>query len=253
MNEESGAEQEALCPYCNQPIEPPPKRRKKCPHCGQPVYVKRKQDLFPTIYVTEEQAQAIKDMENLKVHGLTSKDFWRKEKELVQKFGRRPSYRDVLWALYNEAITRTTDLRNLSLLYSGMAWFVCREGKDPFPLLQQSQKMDLLYKQSHYGEIHPLMVEISTCPDACPECQKLNRTTYTIQEALEEMPLPNKNCSYKGHGQEYPFCRCQYLVYISDEALRRTEEELKKALEKTGFQIKCSGKSKPWWRKILGL
>lgn len=55
-------------------------------------------------------------------------------------------------------------------------------------------------------------VEISTANDerTCLECSELNGKIFTIKEALDQMPIPDK-CSNSEDG-----CRCTYLPVIED-------------------------------------
>jgi hypothetical protein len=46
----------------------------------------------------------------------------------------------------------------------------------------------------------------------CPECKKLNGKKYSVDEALNSAPLPNKLCLHKFSGDLKPFCRCCYLT-----------------------------------------
>lgn len=84
-----------------------------------------------------------------------------------------------------------------------MALFVDEEGKNPFECLKLSAEMKLrcfkIYKYTH--------VKILSI-GGCDSCKRLNGKAYTIDEAIEKMPIPNKNCSYCFN--KYSFCRCAY-------------------------------------------
>lgn len=46
----------------------------------------------------------------------------------------------------------------------------------------------------------------------------MNGKTYTIEEAIKEMPIPNKNCTFCGYGLKN-FCKCMYTSIIEWESL----------------------------------
>ena len=56
-------------------------------------------------------------------------------------------------------------------------------------------------------------VQILSCGNGCENCEKLNGKMYTIDEALNQMPIPNENCGNLFYTySNYPFCRCLWLT-----------------------------------------
>jgi thioredoxin-related protein len=90
-----------------------------------------------------------------------------------------------------------------------MSLFLNDAGKDCFSTRQQVAKMELLtYKKS--GVIDK--VQILTCgKNSCEACQQLDRKVFTIEEALEKMPIPCKECTFILYDKTRGFCRCAYL------------------------------------------
>ncbi|HUW96931.1 MAG TPA: hypothetical protein VMW58_14200 [Anaerolineae bacterium] len=214
----------AACPYCGQMLEKRPKRKKKCPHCGNYIYVrKRPPNGERRVLGTEDEAEEI-DSEWKQLHfrrkwqgmlqqyGIVDEDFDTQRKKLRERFGQEPGDRDVVWSLFHEALGRlmkSAEFQELRMLYFEMALFVYEEGSDFFHLLEQSRKMELTrYKQDGFVE----KVQILTAGDAsCEACQKLEGKVLTLHDALEQMPIPCKDCTFDFQGTGQPgWCRCLY-------------------------------------------
>ena len=71
-------------------------------------------------------------------------------------------------------------------------------------------------------------VKISAIGDSCPACKAQNMKVYLIEDALEKMPIPCKDCTFDLHGEHAPvgWCRCIYMPIIEGP-----EDELEKILE----------------------
>ena len=71
-------------------------------------------------------------------------------------------------------------------------------------------------------------VKISAVGDSCPACQAQNKKIYLIEDALKEMPIPCKDCTFDLHGEHASvgWCRCVYVPVIEG-----MEDELEKILE----------------------
>jgi hypothetical protein len=152
---------------------------------------------------------------SLKNYGITEADFDKTKDILTKKFGKEAPVRDVIWGLFNQVIFRTNDPATLSSIYYEMALFVNEEGKDSFRQRELSTKMSLIQlKQQTQGVAEK--VEIVTAgAQSCPECQKMSGKIFTFEEALNEMPVPNKNCTFKFSKDKKSFCRCLYVPVVS--------------------------------------
>jgi len=202
----------ATCPYCGKVLAQRPKRKKKCPACKNPIYVRTDPETGEKILTTEESAQVMDWLELLEHYGITKRDFLSQKRRLSKKFGTKAADRDVISSLFNDLIirhARAADFRTAALIYRNMATFKEEEGKNPFQLLQQASRMELMdYKQSGCTK-----VEITTCNDnyVCPSCRKLAGKVFDINDALEALPIPNRECTtdleYRSHG----YCRCSYI------------------------------------------
>jgi hypothetical protein len=218
----------AVCPYCNQILEKRPKRKKKCPHCGEYIYVRTPPSGDGSkVLVTEEGAKGIekawerlhyrkKWLQTLAQYGISDNDFESHREMLRERFGQEPGDGDVVWSLFHKALDgsmKSGDLQELKVLYFEMALFLYQEGREFFHLLEQSRKMQLTeYKKGGWVE----KVSIITAGDAsCEACQKLDGKVFTVDEALDQMPIPCKECTFdfRGTGQS-GWCRCLYGAVV---------------------------------------
>jgi hypothetical protein len=212
------AEIASTCPYCNGELGKHPKRKTTCPFCGKPIYVRTSPSTKEKVLVTEEGAKQIDDeyakagyrnswLNTLGQYGVTAIDFDNMNRSLSERFGYKANDRDTIWQLFNTLIPKTKDLNTLSNIYYSMALFLHYEGKDSFKLQQQSRKMELL-KQKNDGIDK---VRILAGDDSCDACKDQENKVYSVDEALEKMPIPCKNCSNRLPGEKFSFCRCTYL------------------------------------------
>ena len=96
------------------------------------------------------------------------------------------------------------------MIYYEMALFLNKEGKDCFSVLQQSAKMNLMkFKQA--GVVEKVRI-LTVGEDSCKACRLLENKVFTIEEALEKMPIPCKECTHKLYDEKKGFCRCSYLA-----------------------------------------
>jgi hypothetical protein len=205
-----------VCPYCRQILDKRPKRKTKCPHCDKDIYVRARQHLFPSTLLTEQDARVADHLERAKDYGLEDADFAGLREQLSRRFAREPSSGDVLWALFQDTLQRAMksgDLQQCKMLYLEMALFVYEEGREFFHLLEQSRKMELTaYKRDGFVD----RVFIITAGDAsCEACQELKGTVFTIDDALEQMPIPCRDCTFDFQGSGQPgWCRCLYGAVV---------------------------------------
>jgi len=96
-----------------------------------------------------------------------------------------------------------------------MALFKNQRGKDCFVTLQQSHKMEL-YECKQQGEFIKKVRIFTGGKDSCDACQQLDGKIFTIDEALQKMPIPNKECTFKLYDENRGFCRCSYNAEIED-------------------------------------
>lgn len=152
-------------------------------------------------------------MKQLNLYGLSDKDFELMKNKLTARFNKEPSDYDIIWGLFQELTMRTVNLQDLGELYYQKAIFLHEEGRDCFPQLRESAKIQLIQiKNQGYTN----KVEILNA-GGCEACEKQNGTIFTINEALEKMPIPCSDCTFKLRASyKKPFCRCIYNPFFEE-------------------------------------
>ena len=72
-------------------------------------------------------------------------------------------------------------------------------------------------KLRHFQEAGIKRVRISTAGESsCPACRKQSKRIFMIDEALKEMPIPCKDCTFDLHGVhgKVGWCRCVYIAEL---------------------------------------
>ena len=195
--------QRPRCPYCAKTLEKKPKGKRKCPHCAQSIRVRQGKLL------TEEQCDIEDWIKRLEKYGVNQKTFTRHRKQLSRKFGTRASVNDTIWRILNTLVSQTRDYQEQSFIYQEMARLVSMEGKDSKPYIAELLKARLMhFKQD--GVIDA--VKIKTCNDdlVCQACRSLANKVYSLDAALEQMPIPTLCQSERG-------CRCWYVGVIEND------------------------------------
>lgn len=196
----------SACPYCGSMLEKIPKRKSPCPNCQNIIFVRNKK------MVTERKAIMLDFIKNCEFYGANENEYLRMEDKLKNKFDFEPNPRDVVWGYYNKLILKNAgNYQNLKSLYYSMALMLNKEKKECFHLLQQAIKMELLeYKRS--GFIKKVKISTSGKDNSCDNCLKQDSKTFTINTALEKMPIPNKDCTHTLYDENRGFCRCYYIT-----------------------------------------
>jgi hypothetical protein len=197
------------CPYCSEVLETAPKRKKKCPHCGRFIFV-RQGELFTEASLKDYEAKQREEaaisswLSRLAQFGVTQQAFDRHRKALSKQFGFQAPVNDTVWRILNSLVRPSRSRQDLKAIYLYMANLIIEEGKDPKPYLAEAARHELLdLKES--GVVSK--VKVSTCNDdsVCSACRKLEKKTFTINEALAKMPIPNACQNPSG-------CRCWYIA-----------------------------------------
>lgn len=168
----------------------------------------------------------------LKRYNITQAEFDRRKAELRKRWKQEPGDTDVIWGILNDHVVQisskgclgTEDMHALKMTYRLMALVKHDIGKDPHELLQEAAKWELMRLQQN-----PWItgVEILTCKNACPICQKQKGRTFTIEEALKKMPIPHPDCTFEHNGKR-GWCRCLYVPVTMDskEVVKQIRRQL---------------------------
>lgn len=207
-----------LCPYCGSELTGEPKSKKKCQNCKSVLIVRTDLTTREKIVLTEEGARIYDERLNaererkfwiktVSSYGLTEADFYSRKDQLADS-GKASDDMAAGWSLLLECLEKLTDHRELKGLLFQMAFILYERGGDFLPYLKDMHRQALLgYKKSGFVK----KVSISSTHDSCPACKRLANKTYTIEEALEKMPLPCSECSTITVGDTPGWCRCSYL------------------------------------------
>ena len=121
---------------------------------------------------------------------------------------------DKQWAALNKTLAKAmkgNDWNEMKTTYFDMAMF-CYDESRPFShLLQEAHKAELRgYQQS--GVVTRVSIMTSKS-DSCEQCAQLHGKKYSVEDALETMPIPVKDCAMDlGTGEGW--CRCVYAPFI---------------------------------------
>lgn len=218
--------EDAHCPYCDKELELVLTKKKACPFCKKLIFVRTDPKNQKKVLVTEKGVIKIEEewkhylglnrwLGNLGSFGITKKDFELKKIGLTHQFKREPYPRDVIWGLLNHLLIETMKQNNfqkLSGIYYSMALFLDEEDKSPNEMLTQNHRMQLLYYQNE-----DLISGVEILAQGCENCKSQNGRVFSIKEAIENTPLPNKACTFKFSKQsKYCFCRCCYLPKLTE-------------------------------------
>jgi len=224
-----------FCPYCKAPLPKFPTAKTKCKKCGQFIYVRTLPLDKSHVVVTEIEASAI-DKEKRTFVSDSQLFRWlplggsflmgtngtmetrppipSREPEKVCSLledirAKHPekSHREIHWLFMNAlAEQNDSDLFWLNQLHFAMALYLHHEDKDPFSELVITRKLEL----QHYQIYNNAKKAIIIMAMGCSECKKLENKIYTIEQALLEMPIPNRNCTTIYDNRKFPICRCSW-------------------------------------------
>ena len=182
------------CPYCAVIQEPPPMRRRKCRDCGQIIHVRTDREERKKYLLTAEEAErrAAKDARLARE---------RRNEEWNQLSGQV------------RVAMQAGDWKSLQAAYQQQARILFVEGRPHRHVAQEATRARLMYLL----ELGVVNVKVMTVHDqrVCAHCQSLNGKVFTIQKALEAMPIPGPNCT-DGNEQNLHSgrCRCVYIAVI---------------------------------------
>ena len=204
-----------ICPYCNKSLDRIIKRKTKCQFCNKDIYVRTTQNIFPSKLLTHENSEVVDILKSIAFLGVTEAQFIKCRRELSEKTGKDTSDMDVIGYLFDNLISKTKDTQKLKMIYYNMALALNRQGKDCFVALQNSQRMELMEYKKNSNIIKSVRID-SSSEKSCHACHELDNKVYTIEEALEKMPIPHKECSNILFGDKKGFCMCIYKAVLYD-------------------------------------
>lgn len=208
----------AFCPYCDFQFPVMPQRKSPCPSCNKMIYVWYSTTQNMKKLITKEDALKIEReiAEHIEQYELLNKQLTldKSEDEMkelqaeLQAQDPTATLDDAYLFLLNNKIKQSTDQGEKSSLHYLKAMILDSSGKDFFPDLVESKKLELLnLKTKDFIK----KIQIITNPESCHKCRIDSDKVLDIDEALKSMPLPHRDCERPLQG-DTGFCRCTYLI-----------------------------------------
>jgi hypothetical protein len=190
------------CPYCGGELENKPGRKKRCPHCENYIYIREgemktetEKDLID--FVNRGTAQEL---------GVTISGLERERKRLSEQFGAPASGNDAIWSILNKALEPGNPQKNTNL-YFEMERIAQMEGCEFDHVRKAKNKSKRRMFRQELQELNGsgMVARVYTKNDhlVCDKCRKLSEQTFSIDELLERMPIPDECENPDG-------CRCSY-------------------------------------------
>ena len=201
-----------FCPYCHKALPTIPKRKVTCPFCYLSIYVREGRPC------TQDEARTTDWLKKL---AMTRTAFIVAQDSFTKKIGHVPKATDVVWQLMNDRVRETVDHHQLKMIYFQMALFLKEEGKDFLATKQESTRAELNGWQNaaEKGLIdwRKTRLRVITCGAAsCNACRTLEGATFTYSEALNQMPIPVRDCTHDlTEGSHRGWCRCCYRLVFN--------------------------------------
>lgn len=205
-----------ICPYCKKSLTFIPAKDISCPFCGNMIYVRKIKDKkekteYYDRLLSESKESAIfirKIFDSIKGWTFNEDDFNNRKNFLILKTGKVPKDTDVLRSLLLEVQTKGV------IVYNQLAMILNWEGKDTYQFLFNVRKTELtnLKKSKIVQKVKIITGAKQGEIESCPECKAMQGKIFTIDEALKQMPIPNKNCTCKIYDKTRGLCRCIYTA-----------------------------------------
>ena len=197
-----------VCPYCGVIQNPPPSRRRKCRDCGEVIHARTDRKNRRKYLLTAEQAVQ-RDEEEAE----------RKAAEQAEAERLRRKEWDAQWKALNLQVieaSRAGDWHAIQMAHFQQALMLFDRGRDHRDLARASRKAELQQYKERYKEMGVRRVKIMTTGSAsCARCAPLEGQSFTIEEALDQMPIPHDDCqTWRGENPYGGWCRCLYQPVI---------------------------------------
>ena len=151
--------------------------------------------------------------EELRVLGVTSKDFEKKRRSLAKSLNYEISENKVFWELYKDLLNKAYNYEILQIIYWNMAILKDSIGQNSFEYQQKSQQSRLLNLRQQ-GK-----TKVKINADGCSaSCKKLHNQVFPISKALRNLPIPNPKCETKLNSDNI-FCKSIYLAAKDSEVV----------------------------------
>jgi hypothetical protein len=183
-----------VCPYCNIELEKFPSKKTRCKSCNKNYFTCRHPYSEFHFIVTEEdntkwkiERRLLQTIESLKIYGLSDSFIQ------VAINNNIHSLHDAVWAMFNKSLSiNANNFGVQAQIYFSMAVFLRDEGKDPYYILQEALRAELVNYQSSNIKLDVQIISNKSC-----NCSYLNGRTYSVEDAIRLKFIPVKNCEKK--------------------------------------------------------
>lgn len=102
------------------------------------------------------------------------------------------------------------------LLADSIATAVHAMGDDPLPWLERAAFCDLKGIECMPPRWHNNLCVTNGVPKLLPHpvCHSMDDKKYTLQQALQEMPIPNRGCTNDRNENGFARCQCSWLAEL---------------------------------------
>lgn len=198
-----------VCPYCGFKYEVFPKDKKPCPSCGEVVIIKSRDKIKHLLTKTQAQKWEDDKREQTKIN--KAKTYLNMGRIDPDKLKLPPkgtideydlelsSYEKVAFKmLINASLKRTVkkDYNGAFWAYFALTHLLRDAGLDYFKTLQLTHEMKLreMKTEDQHDKDYGWKVKITTNCN-CDACKPLDGKILTLDEALETIPFPSKDCT----------------------------------------------------------
>ena len=173
------------CPYCGAIQNTLPPQPRGCRDCGEIIYPWADKGVRKIQLLTANQ------------HEQRRREAW-----------------DALWIDLNLQIIEAWDSGDWQIVktaYYRQARMLFTSGRDHQLVASESKKAELRDMRTNHRNRDVQRVVITQASTCCMECAHLEGREYSIDEALELMPIPVKTCLYQADRSPYGgWCTCHY-------------------------------------------
>lgn len=183
------------CPYCACQFDIPLKQKTICPNCGNFVFVNNEE------LITREEFDIRNWTERLYI---TRVIFDTTRKKLSQECGQAVSVNDTIWSILKDQ-SESDDLFARKVAFYEMASLAILEEKEARPYIKLALETTLIeLKIKGVKEVEIVgSEERNGNPSVCEKCRGVIGKKLSIEDALENMPIPMVCENPDG-------CRCDY-------------------------------------------
>ena len=205
------------CPYCGVKFDTPPTRGKKCPKCSKTFYVRVGNRLFASDLLKDDEVWASDCFRNMTNSGVDVEYAVGLKNELKRKWKKEPSPRDMVWNIcrFFPSPKRHNALEMVDVaadLCYQLARYELACGRDPKQTLEWYINQNIQQCKAHMIAEKIDSEYIYVFSDYCCDvCRARHGKKIKIDDALNKMPIPFKDCQYKERPTDkYHFCRSYY-------------------------------------------